>query len=151
MEKEFIFEYTIDDSDIGFDNFNIFAFRLHIHRNNFESKYIEIITSVYEYIEKIKKEGITKELYDNMRAIKNFKFNSQENTKESKRKKSLRFSLSFGDDDDDEEEEDENDNDNSSISKIESKRVSIYDIDEEIKELKEIKNESYIRIFSTNL
>ena len=82
MEKEFIFEYTIDDSDIGFDNFNIFAFRLHIHRNNFESKYIEIITSVYEYIEKIKKEGITKELYDNMRAIKNFKFNSQENTKE---------------------------------------------------------------------
>ena len=59
---------------------------------------------------------------------------------ESKRKKSLRFSLSFGDDDDDEEEEDENDNDNSSISKIESKRVSMYDIDEEIKELKEIKN-----------
>ena len=58
---------------------------------------------------------------------------------ENKRKKSLRFSLSFGDDDED-EEEDENYNDNSEISQIESKRVSMYDIDEEIKELKEIKN-----------
>ena len=53
----------------------------------------------------------------------------------NKRKNSLRFSLSFGDDEE-EEEEDEN----NSLSKIESKRVSMCDIDEEIKELKEIKN-----------
>ena len=53
---------------------------------------------------------------------------------DKKSKKGLRFSLSFLDDD--EEEEDEN----SFISKMESKRVSMYDIDEEIKELKEIKN-----------
>ena len=57
---------------------------------------------------------------------------------DNKRKKSLRFSLSFMDDDDEEEEELENEG--SSISKIESKRVSMYDIDEEIKELKEMKN-----------
>ena len=59
--------------------------------------------------------------------------------KENKKKKSLRFSLSFADDEDDEEEEVE-ENEDMSISRIESKRVSMYDIDEEIKELKEIKN-----------
>ena len=56
---------------------------------------------------------------------------------ENKRKKSLRFSLSFGEDDDEEEEDHDI---NSSFSKIESKRASMYDIDEEIKELREIKN-----------
>ena len=60
-------------------------------------------------------------------------------TSDNKKKKSLRFSLSFMDDDEEEEEEEE-ENYANSISKIESKRVSMYDIDEEIKELKEIKN-----------
>ena len=60
-------------------------------------------------------------------------------TSDNKKKKSLRFSLSFMDDDEEEEEEEEENYPNS-ISKIESKRVSMYDIDEEIKELKEIKN-----------
>ena len=59
---------------------------------------------------------------------------------EKKRKKSLRFSFCFKDDDSDEEEEEEEENEEGSISKIDSKKVSIYDIDEEIKELKEIKN-----------
>lgn len=56
---------------------------------------------------------------------------------ENKRKKSVRFSFCFKDDDSDEEEEEEEEG---SISKIDSKKVSMYDIDEEIKELKEIKN-----------
>ena len=54
---------------------------------------------------------------------------------EIKRSKQIRYSLSFGDDD---EDEDENENESSYISKIDSKQVSIYDIDEELKVLKEI-------------
>ena len=53
-------------------------------------------------------------------------------------KKSLKFSMSFNDDDDEEEEEEEENE--SSMSKNESKKVSMNDIDEEIKELKDIKN-----------
>ena len=53
---------------------------------------------------------------------------------ETKKNKNLRFSVSFGEDDDELEEE------SGFISKIESKQVSMYDIDEELKELKEIKN-----------
>ena len=52
---------------------------------------------------------------------------------EMRKSKQIRYSLSFGDDDDDEEE-------SSYISKIDSKQVSIYDIDEELKVLKEIGN-----------
>ena len=52
---------------------------------------------------------------------------------ETKKSKNIRYSLSFGDED---EELDES----GFISKIESKQVSMYDIDEELKELKEIKN-----------
>ena len=55
---------------------------------------------------------------------------------EIRRTKQIRYSLSFGDDDEDEEDE----NESSYISKIDSKQVSIYDIDEELKVLKEIGN-----------
>ena len=66
----------------------------------------------------------------------------EDNNTENKRKKSLRFSLSFGDDSSEEEEENSNEKDNSFslIDKVGSKKASMYDIDEEIKELKEIKN-----------
>jgi hypothetical protein len=50
------------------------------------------------------------------------------------KKKNLRYSLSFGEDDADD------DNESGFISKIDSKQVSMYDIDEELKELKEIRN-----------
>ena len=53
---------------------------------------------------------------------------------ETKKGKNIRYSLSFGEDDEDLDEE------SGFISKIESKQVSLYDIDEELKELKEIKN-----------
>lgn len=55
----------------------------------------------------------------------------------------MRYSLSFGDVDEEVNEEssnDDNNNDSSYISKIESKQVSMYDIDEDLKELKEIGN-----------
>ena len=54
---------------------------------------------------------------------------------ETKKGKNVRYSLSFGD-----EDEDLDDNESGFISKIDSKQVSMYDIDEELKELKEIKN-----------
>lgn len=58
--------------------------------------------------------------------------------------KQQRPSLSFGDVEEEDNEEFSNDNDNNNdssyISKIESKHVSMYDIDEELKELKEIGN-----------
>ena len=65
--------------------------------------------------------------------------NREENDKEiqkveTKKGNNLRYSLSFGDDDEELDEE------SGFISKIESKQVSMYDIDEELKELKEIKN-----------
>jgi len=50
------------------------------------------------------------------------------------KKKNVRYSLSFGEDDA------EDDNESGFISKIDSKQVSMYDIDEELKELKEIRN-----------
>ena len=50
------------------------------------------------------------------------------------KKKNIRYSLSFGEDDADD------DNESGFISKIDSKQVSMYDIDEELKELKEIRN-----------
>ena len=53
---------------------------------------------------------------------------------ETKKSKNIRYSLSFGDEDEDIDEE------SGFISKIDSKQVSMYDIDEELKELKEIKN-----------
>ena len=60
--------------------------------------------------------------------------NNKENHKvETKKTKNLRYSLSFGEDDEELDEE-------IGFSKIESKQVSMYDIDEELKELKEIKN-----------
>ena len=55
----------------------------------------------------------------------------------------MRYSLSFGGVDEEDNEEssnDDNNNDSSYISKIESKQVSMYDIDEDLKELKEIGN-----------
>ena len=53
---------------------------------------------------------------------------------EVRKSKQIKYSLSFGEDDEDEEDE------SSYISKIDSKQVSIYDIDEELKVLKEIGN-----------
>ena len=50
------------------------------------------------------------------------------------KKKNIKYSLSFGEDDVDD------DNESGFISKIDSKQVSMYDIDEELKELKEIRN-----------
>ena len=50
------------------------------------------------------------------------------------KKKNIRYSLSFGEDDA------EDDNESGFISKIDLKQVSMYDIDEELKELKEIRN-----------
>jgi hypothetical protein len=63
----------------------------------------------------------------------------------NKKSKQQRPSLSFGDVEEEDNEEYSNDNDNNNndssyISKIESKYVSMYDIDEDLKELKEIGN-----------
>ena len=60
-----------------------------------------------------------------------------------KKSAKMRYSLSFGDVDEEDNEEssnDDNNNDSCYISKIESKQVSMYDIDEDLKELKEIGN-----------
>ena len=53
---------------------------------------------------------------------------------EGKKGKNVKYSLSFGEDEIDSDEE------SGFISKIESKQVSMYDIDEELKELKDLKN-----------
>ena len=69
-------------------------------------------------------------------AINNGNFDLKQSAK-------MRYSLSFGDVDEEDNEEssnDDNNNDSSYISKIESKQVSMYDIDEDLKELKEIRN-----------
>ena len=60
--------------------------------------------------------------------------NNNNSNNEIRRSKQIRYSLSFGDDDEDEDDI----NESSYISKIDSKQVSIYDIDEELKVLKEI-------------
>ena len=62
-------------------------------------------------------------------------------------------SLSFGEVDEENNEEDsnENNNDSSYISKIESKYVSMYDIDEELKELKEIGNNLKSPAYTKNI
>ena len=62
-------------------------------------------------------------------------------------------SLSFGEVDEENNEEDsnENNNDSSYISKIESKYVSMYDIDEELKELKEIGNNLKSPVYTKNI
>ena len=81
------------------------------------------------------------ESYQETNKNENIDSNTQKEIKnnETKRKKSLRFSFCFGDDEDDEEEEGE-ESENMSVNKNESKRVSMFDIDEEIKELNKIKN-----------
>ena len=55
---------------------------------------------------------------------------------EIRKSKQLRYSLSFGDDD----EEEEDVNESSYISKIDSKHISLYDLDEELKVLRELKS-----------
>ena len=70
---------------------------------------------------------------------------------EKKRKKSLRFSFCFNDDSDEEEKEEEEESKESSTSRADSKKVSMYDIDKEIKELKEIKNSTKSPIRSSFL
>ena len=62
--------------------------------------------------------------------------NNENNENELKTKKMLNLSLSFGDDDEDDEEN----NESSYISKIDIKQNSIYEIEEELKYIKEIKN-----------
>ena len=57
---------------------------------------------------------------------------SNNKNNEVRKSKKIKYSLSFGEDEDDDE------NESSYISKIDSKQVSIYDIDEELKVLKEI-------------
>ena len=77
-----IHKITIDESDIGYKNFNIFSFRIHIHRDELEKNYITIIEDVFNYIKNISEYGITKELYENLVKIRDFKFYTTEDTKE---------------------------------------------------------------------
>ena len=111
------------------------------HKNYFRRKSVSIKRSKKSYdiknnLEKIiennddNKDNKTLEIYN---AINN-------DFKQSVKNK---YSLSFGDVDEENNEEssnDDNNNDSSYISKIESKHVSMYDIDEDLKELKEIGN-----------
>ena len=75
---------------------------------------------------------------NNNNSIMNNSGNTSNNNinNEGRKSKQIKYSLSFGEDDEDEEDE----NESSYISKIDSKQVSIYDIDEELKVLKEIGN-----------
>ena len=79
---DLIHKITIDESDIGYKNFNIFSFRIHIHRLKLKDHYIEIIEDVFNYIKNILNNGIKKELYDNLAKIHDFKFLTTEYTKE---------------------------------------------------------------------
>ena len=79
---DLIHKITIDESDIGYKNFNIFSFRIHIHRLKLQDHYIEIIEDVFNYIKNILNNGIKKELYDNLAKIHDFKFLTTEYTKE---------------------------------------------------------------------
>ena len=76
----YIHKITIDESDIGYNNFNIFSFRIHIHRGLMKEGYVYIITNIFKYIELISKNGIKKDLYENLIEIKNLKFNTTEDT-----------------------------------------------------------------------
>ena len=80
MNKE-IFEYTIDESDIGYRDFSVFSFRLHLHRNNTKDTFYKVINDVYEYIKSIS-QNVNKELYDNLKNINEYNFQTQENTKD---------------------------------------------------------------------
>ena len=75
------FEYIIDESDIGYSNFNIFSFRLLLNRNSTNTIFINVINDVYSYIEKIS-QNINKDLYNNLKDIYEFNFKTQENTKD---------------------------------------------------------------------
>ena len=77
-----IHKITIDESDIGYDNFSIFSFRIHVHREQLQNNYVTIIQNVFNYINNIYNNGINKELYENLVKIHNFKFNTIEQTKE---------------------------------------------------------------------
>ena len=96
MNKD-IFEYTIDESDIGYSNFNIFSFRLHLHRNNKKENFLNVINDVYNYIDKIKG-NINQELYNNLKDIYEFKFKTEENTKDISKLTSGLSNRLFGED-----------------------------------------------------
>ena len=76
-----IYAYTIGESDIGYRDFSVFSFRLHLHRNSSKEVFYKVINDVYEYIKSIT-QNINKELYDNLKNINEFNFKTQENTKD---------------------------------------------------------------------
>ena len=123
-------------------------------KNCTEDKFIKARRKYTQYYKKVKKFNASKK-----NALKESKYNRYEsaknlevNTFEAKKSKQNKSSLSFGDVDEENNEEDsnENNNDSSYISKIESKHVSMYDIDEELKELKEIGNNLKSPVYRTN-
>ena len=71
---------------------------------------------------------------NNNNSIINNSGTSNKQNNEIRKSRQIKYSLSFGEDDDEDEDE------SSYISKIDSKQVSIYDIDEELKVLKEMGN-----------
>ena len=86
-------------------------------------------------IDKIIQSNYSKRKSESNKNLETYNFNTKKITKN-------KSSLSFGDIDEENNEEYLNDNNDSSyISKIESKYVSMYDNDEELKELKEIRND----------
>ena len=123
-------------------------------KNCTEDKFIKARRKYTEYYKKVKKFNASKK-----NGLKESKYNRYESTKnigvntfEAKKSKQNKSSLSFGDVDEENNEEDsnENNNDSSYISKIESKHVSMYDIDEELKELKEIGNNLKSPVYRPN-
>ena len=123
-------------------------------KNCTEDKFIKARRKYTEYYKKVKKFNVSKKYclkeskYSRYESAKNIEVNNFE-AKKSKQNKS---SLSFRDVDEENNEEDsnENNNDSSYISKIESKHVSMYDIDEELKELKEIGNNLKSPVYRPN-
>ena len=122
-------------------------------KNCTEDKYSKIRRKYSVNIKKKKRAFLNKKnnldkLLDNNILENKYKSNKNLETNnmnfDQRASKQKRPSLSFGDVEEDDNEELSNDNDNNNdssyISKIESKHVSMYDIDEELKELKEIGN-----------
>ena len=119
---------------------------LEIKEKNCTEDNYKIRRKYTENSKKIKKSKIAKinnvkeNKFHRRGSVKNIEFNNNFDVKISNHNKS---SLSFGevDEENNEEDSEEDNNDSSYISKIESKHVSMYDIDEELKELKEIRND----------
>ena len=123
-------------------------------KNCTEDKFIKAKRKYTYNYKRVKKSNIDKK--NNLKNNKNNRYDSSKNieisTFDLKKSKENKSSLSFADVDEENNEEDSNDNNNDSsyISKIESKHVSMYDIDEELKELKEIGNDLKSPVYGYN-